>query len=150
MKPPRHIELVEGLGGSLPAHEVVGAVRDARSASSLTRKLMALLFTTEEMATSSVRGKTKPPLDKQRMEAILGSACLMYILCSMYILILYPCRVLIEQVPYSNFRVSHPPGKRQTSRREEKVWSWVLCICCTLCCTSHSLLITSLEYLDHA
>ena len=74
MKPPRHIELVEGLGVSLPAHEVVGAVRDARSASSLTRKLMALLFTTEE---------TKPPLDKQRMEAILGSAWLMNILCSM-------------------------------------------------------------------
>ena len=33
---------------------------------------MSLLFTNEEMATSSVRGKTKRPLDKQKMEAILG------------------------------------------------------------------------------
>ena len=72
MQPPRYIELVEGLGGSLPAHEVVGAVRDARKASSLTRRPMSILFTNEEMATSSVRGKTKPPLDKQKMEAILG------------------------------------------------------------------------------
>ena len=57
---------------ALPAHDLLGAVRDARTASSLTRRLMSLLFTTEEMATSSVRGKTKQPLDKQRMESILG------------------------------------------------------------------------------
>ena len=57
---------------SLPAHDLFGAVRDDRTASSLTRRLMSLLFTTEEMATSSVRGKTKQPLDKQRMESILG------------------------------------------------------------------------------
>jgi hypothetical protein len=66
------VELVEGLGVSLPAHEILGAVRDSKSASLLTRKLMSLLFTTEEMATSSVRGKTKKPLNKQKMEAIIG------------------------------------------------------------------------------
>ena len=66
------MELVEGLGVSLPAHEVLGAVRDSKTASSLTRKLMSLLFTNEEMATSSVRGKTKRPLNKQKMEAIIG------------------------------------------------------------------------------
>jgi hypothetical protein len=63
---------VEGLGVSLPAHEVLGAVRDSKTASFLTRKLMSLLFTNEEMATSSVRGKTKRPLKKQKMEAIIG------------------------------------------------------------------------------
>ena len=72
MQPPRYVELVEGLGVSLPAHELLGVVRDSRTASSLTRKLMGLLFTTEEMANSSVRGKTKPPLNKQKMESILG------------------------------------------------------------------------------
>ena len=70
--PPRYIELVEGLGVSLPAHSLLGAVRDSPSASSLTRKLMGLLFTREEMASSSVRGKTKPPLDQQSLEAIFG------------------------------------------------------------------------------
>ena len=59
---------------SLPAHEVLGAERDSKTASSLMRKLMALLFTNEEMATSSVRGKTKTPLNKQKMEAIIGKA----------------------------------------------------------------------------
>lgn len=71
--PPRYVELVEGLGVSLPAHVVTGAVRDSSSASSLTRKLMGLLFTRREMATCSVRGKNKPALDSQRMEAILGT-----------------------------------------------------------------------------
>ena len=66
------MELVEELGVSLPAHEVLGAVRDSKTASSLTRKLMSLLFTNQEMATSSVKGKTKEPLNKQKMEAIIG------------------------------------------------------------------------------
>ena len=44
------------LGVSLPAHEVLGAVKDSIMASSLTRKLMSLLFTNEEMARSSVGG----------------------------------------------------------------------------------------------
>ena len=66
------MELVEGLGVSLPTHEVLGAVRDSKTASSLTRKLMSLLFTNQEMATSSVKGKTKEPLNKQKMEAIIG------------------------------------------------------------------------------
>ena len=66
---------MEGLGVSLPAHLVLSAVRDSRSASSLVRKLMGLMFTREEMGTSSVRGKRgKPCLDPQRMEAILGQS----------------------------------------------------------------------------
>ena len=72
MKPPRYVELVEGLGVFLSAHDLLDAVRDARTTSSLTRRLMSLLFTNQEMATASAWGKTKPPLDKQKMEAILG------------------------------------------------------------------------------
>ena len=63
---------MEGLGVSLPSHDVLGAVRDSKIASSLTRKLMGLLFTNEEMARSSVWGKTKKPLDRQKIEAIIG------------------------------------------------------------------------------
>ncbi|CAI8042284.1 hypothetical protein GBAR_LOCUS23497 [Geodia barretti] len=74
IRPSRYIELVEGLGVFLPAHEVLGAVTDSKTASSLMRKLMSHLFSTEEMATSSVREKTKKALDKQKMEAIIGFA----------------------------------------------------------------------------
>ena len=34
---------------------------------------MGLLFTREEMASSSVRGKTKPPLDQQRLPGWKGA-----------------------------------------------------------------------------
>ena len=77
------MELVEGLGVSLPAHIILAAVRDSRTASSLVRKLMTILFTNQEMATCSVRGKRgKPSLDPQRMEAILGTV-LAYIIILM-------------------------------------------------------------------
>lgn len=66
------VKLVEGLGVSLPSHDVLGAMKDSKIASSLTRKLMGLLFTNEEMARSSVWGKTKKPLDRQKIEAIIG------------------------------------------------------------------------------
>ena len=48
-------------------------MRDSKTALSLTRKLMTLLFSTEEMATCSVRGKTKRALNKPKMEAIIGT-----------------------------------------------------------------------------
>ena len=73
VQPPHYVELMEGLGVSLPAHLLLSAVRDSSTASSLTRKVMGLLFCNEDMGTSSVRGKRgKPALDPQRMEAILG------------------------------------------------------------------------------
>lgn len=68
------MELVEGLGVFVPAHNLVSAVRAAKnSASALIRQLMGIVFTQMEMATSSVKGRgNKPALDPQKMEAIMG------------------------------------------------------------------------------
>ena len=47
MQPPRYVELMEGLGVSLPAHLLLSAVRDSPTASSLTcRRFSATLRTT--------------------------------------------------------------------------------------------------------
>ena len=68
------MELVEGLGVFVPAHNLLSAVRAAKnSASALVRQLMGVVFTQAEMATSSVKGRgNKPALDPQKMEAIMG------------------------------------------------------------------------------
>lgn len=71
---PRMVELVEGLGVYVPAHRLLSAVRAAKNSSSaLLRQLMGVIFTDEELRTSSVKGKgTRPALDPQKMEAIMG------------------------------------------------------------------------------
>lgn len=71
---PRLVELVEGLGVFLPAHQLLRAIRASKqSASALLRQLMDLLFTEEELATCSVRGKGKRPgLPEQKVEAAMG------------------------------------------------------------------------------
>ena len=68
------MELVEGLGVFVPAHNLVSAVRAAKnSASALIRQLKSIVFTQVEMATSGVKGRgNKPALDPQKMEAIMG------------------------------------------------------------------------------
>ena len=65
-----------------------------------------------------------------------------YIMQHVACTLLYPCRVHIEQVPYSSFGISHLPGKRQTSRREEEVCNTRMIeldiVYVTLCCMFHS------------
>lgn len=108
------MELVEGLGVFVPAHNLVSAVRAAKnSASALIRQLMDIVFTQVEMATSSVKGRgNKPALDPQKMEAIMGKiitfgraqglcACssfqasniYIYLLSYLYISLLYSYRI---------------------------------------------------------
>ena len=74
MEKPRLVELVEGLGVYIPAYNLLSALRASKqSPSALLRRLMDVLFTKEEMATSSVRGKGhRPCLPPQKMEAALG------------------------------------------------------------------------------
>ena len=74
MEKPREVELVEGLGVFVPAHQLLCAIRASKQSSSvLLRQLMKIIFSEEEMATCSVRGKgSRPCLPPQRMEAALG------------------------------------------------------------------------------
>ncbi len=71
---PRLVELVEGLGVYVPAHTLLSAIRAGKkSPSALLRQLMQVLFSEEEMATCSVRGRgNRPCLPTQEMEAALG------------------------------------------------------------------------------
>ena len=68
------VELVEGLGVFVPAHRLLGAIRASKnSPSGLTRQLMSIIFTEEQLSTCSIRGKgDRQPLPSQQMEAILG------------------------------------------------------------------------------
>ena len=77
---PRMVELVEGLGIYVPAHKLLSAVRASKNSSSaLLRQLMGVIFTDEELRTSSVRGRgTRPALDPQKMEAIMGELIIPY------------------------------------------------------------------------
>ena len=77
---PRMVELVEGLGVYVPAHKLLSAVRASKNSSSaLLRQLMGVIFTDEELRTSSVRGRgTRPALDPQKMEAIMGELIIPY------------------------------------------------------------------------
>ena len=113
------MQLVEGLGVFVPAHNLVSAVRAAKnSASALIRQLMGIVFTQVEMATSSVKGRgNKPALDPQKMEAIMGKiitfgraqglcACssfqasniYIYLLSYLYISLLYSYRICSFEV----------------------------------------------------
>lgn len=108
------MELVEGLGVFVPAHNLVSAVRAAKnSASALIRQLKGIVFTQVEMATSGVKGRgNKPALNPQKMEAIMGKiitfgraqglcACssfrasniYIYLLSYLYISLLYSYRI---------------------------------------------------------
>ena len=72
---PRMVELVEGLGVYVPAHQLLAATRAAKSASSLVRQLMDIVFTKEELSTCSVRGKgARPGLPQQKLEAVIGKS----------------------------------------------------------------------------
>ena len=58
----RLVELVEGLGVYISAHNLLSAIQASKqSPSALLRQLMDVLFTKEEMATCSVRGKGNRP-----------------------------------------------------------------------------------------
>ena len=55
---PQLVELVEGLGVYISAYNLLSVFRASKqSPSALLRQLMDMLFTKEEMATYSVRGK---------------------------------------------------------------------------------------------
>ena len=71
------VELVEGLGVYVPAHQLLSAVRSAKnSLSALLRQLMNIVFSADELASSSVKGKgnrwparmVNPLLDYQSMK----------------------------------------------------------------------------------
>ena len=77
---PKYVELVEGIGVSIPAHKLLTALRASKnSASTLLRQLMTVLFTEEEMVLCIVRGKGKRPcLPEQKMEAAIGMCLHVY------------------------------------------------------------------------
>ena len=70
VKPPRHIELVEGLGVFTSAHEVVGAGCEGCSVGIIPREKVVSRWRRWQLPPSEGRLF----VDKQRMEAIVESA----------------------------------------------------------------------------